>query len=644
MSGADVVLNVDDYGPGRYVRSKVLRQAGFQVVEAASGEEALALTRTARPDLVLLDVDLPGVSGNEVCRQIKEDPSLKSIAVLHLTAAFRRGSDHARALDLGADGYLVEPVEPDVLVATVRSLLRTRRAEQAVRAAATQWQATFDAISDGVCLLDVDGRIVRHNGVLRGLAGEAEAVLGRRFTDVFAEWLTPELARRVALAVARCARDAMEVRVGGRHLEIDLEPMQAEDDRRGSVCIVRDVSERTRVARIEADLLEFERAARAAAEEANRAKDEFLAVLSHELRTPLAAMLGWVRLLASRRLDEMDTARALEVVERNIRLQTQLVEDLLDVSRIVSGKLRIEAGPVDAQAVVGTAVDAVAAAAAAKRIRLDVSCGDVGWVVGDAARLGQVMSNLLSNAVKFTPAGGEVSLRAERQDGRIRIAVRDTGQGIDGRLLPHIFERFRQGEGASQRSHTGLGLGLAIVRHVVDLHGGVVTASSDGIGRGATFTVELPAADPPGDQPRRQGDRLVVEAEAGLRGVRVLVVEDDEDTRGMLVAVLREGGADVRAEPGVGAAIEAIAEYRPDILVSDIGMPDGDGYDLIGRVRGMQGDPAASVRAIALTAFAGRSDADQALTAGFDRYLAKPVEPAILMAAVAELARGARVS
>lgn len=642
MSAGDVVLNVDDYGPGRYVRSKVLQQAGFRVVEAASGEEALALTRTVRPDLVLLDVDLPDVSGHEVCRQIKEDPALRSIAVLHLTAAFRRGRDHARALDLGADGYLVEPVEPDVLVATVRSLLRTRRAEQAVREAATQWQATFDAISDGVCLLDVDGRIVRHNVVLRGLAGEAE-VLGRGFTDVFAGWLTPGLARRFAQAVARCERDAMEVRVGGRHLEIELEPMQAEDDRRGCVCIVRDVSERTRVARIEADLLEFERAARTAAEEANRAKDEFLAVLSHELRTPLAAMLGWVRLLASRRLDERDTARALEVVDRNIRLQTQLVEDLLDVSRIVSGKLRIEAGPVEVRVVVGTAVDAVAAAAAAKRIRLDVACGDVGWLIGDAARLGQVMSNLLSNAVKFTPVGGQVFLHAERQDGRIRIAVRDTGQGIDAMLLPHIFDRFRQGEGASQRSHTGLGLGLAIVRHVVDLHGGMVTASSEGIGSGATFTVDLPAADPPADQPRRQ-ETPSVEPEASLRGVRVLVVEDDEDTRGMLVAVLREGGADVRAEPGVGAALEAMSQYRPDILVSDIGMPDGDGYALIGRVRGMQGDRAASVRAIALTAFAGRSDADQALTAGFDRYLAKPVEPAILMAAVAELVRGDRAS
>jgi PAS domain S-box-containing protein len=637
MSGAELVLNVDDYGPGRYVRTKVLRQAGFEVLEAASGEEALAITRTARPHLLLLDVDLPDVSGYEVCRRIKVDPELQTTAVLHLTAAFRLGRDHARALDLGADGYLVEPVDPDVLVATVRSLLRAQRAEHAVRTAAVEWQATFDAIGDGVGLLDAEGRIVRHNAVLRGLVGAVHDVHGRPFTDVVAGWLHPADVERCAAALGAGKPAVVELQVGHRHLEIDLEPVASEDVRSGIVVVVRDISERKRVEQIEAELLESERAARASAEEANRAKDDFLAVLSHELRTPLAAMLGWVRLLGSRRLDAEASARALEVIDRNIRLQSQLVEDLLDVSRIVSGKLRIEVGPVDTRAIIGSAVDAAAATAAARRIRLDVSGGDVGSVMGDAARLGQVLNNLLSNAMKFTPAGGSVRLHAERAGGRVRIAVQDTGQGIESSLLPHIFDRFRQGEGASQRSHTGLGLGLAIVRHVVELHGGVVAVHSEGIGHGATFTVELPAAEAAAEPAPRQDGALVFGEDRSLRGVRVLVVEDDDDTRGMLAAVLREGGADVRAEPGVGAALGAMSEYRPHVLVSDIGMPDGNGYELIGRVRRMGAARAASVRAVALTAFAGQADAEEALKAGFDRYLAKPVEPATLMTVIAEL-------
>jgi PAS domain S-box-containing protein len=640
MSGPNgVVLNVDDYAPARYARTKVLRQAGFEVLEAASGQETVDICRSAWPHLVLLDIDLPDMSGYEVCRILKSDVATRPIQVLHLTAAFRQGRDHALALDLGADGFLVEPVEPEVLLATVRALIRTRRAEEAVREAATEWQATFDAISDGVCLLDLDGRIRRCNAVFVDLLGGQE-VLGEHWLKAVGDRVASDDRDKLVTGLTRPGRTTLEIATGDRDLHVSLDPLiDAAGTHRGRVCIVRDVSERKRIEHIKTDLLAMERQARAEAEEANRAKDEFLAVLSHELRTPLTAMLGWVRLLRGGRLEPGAAGNALEVIERNVRLQAQLVEDLLDVSRIVSGKLRIEARPVSVAGIVRAGVEAIATAAAARGVALEAACpASVGFVLGDPARLEQVLVNLLSNAVKFTPAGGRASITVERASDRVCIAVRDTGAGIDAALLPHVFERFRQAQGADHRSHSGLGLGLTIVRHLVELHGGTVRAESQGAGQGAAFTVELPVFETPG---------LVSSGEAGpesapaaaLERVRVLLVEDNDDTRGMLTAALRGGGAEVEAARSMEAALEALAAYRPDVVVSDIGMPGGDGYDLIRSIRRSGAEPGVHTPAIALTAFAAQGDIDRALAAGYDRHLAKPVEPALLVSTIAELVR-----
>ena len=391
-------------------------------------------------------------------------------------------------------------------------------------------------------------------------------------------------------------------------------------------------------------LEEIEQAARAEAEAANRTKDEFLATLSHELRTPLSAVLGWARMLRAGQVDDDMMARALETIERNARLQAQLIEDLLDVSRIISGKLRLEVRPVELPPVIDAALDVVRPAAEAKGVVLEAALDrEMGPVAGDAARLQQVVWNLLSNAVKFTPKGGRVDVRLQRVAGRAEIQVTDTGAGIAPELLPHIFERFRQGDGSSTRSHGGLGLGLAIVRHLVELHGGSARAVSEGAGRGSAFTVSLPLAviwtpapaahaESPGGQPR------TLAPSPTLAGVRVLIVDDLDDARDLLQTVLEQYGAEVQTAGSAPTALASLAQSPVHVLVSDIEMPDQDGYALIRALRARQPAPEAFIPAGALTAYASAGDRSRALAAGFQVHVAKPVDPAELVEIVGKLA------
>jgi len=382
-----------------------------------------------------------------------------------------------------------------------------------------------------------------------------------------------------------------------------------------------------------AELYRREQRARAEAETANRSKDEFLALLSHELRTPLQSMVGWVRLLRRGALDRAATARALETIDRNAQAQARIIGDLLDISRIVAGKLRIDLRPLNLVAVIGTAVESARPEAAARGILLaTVLDRDPVEVEGDPERLQQVLANLLSNALKFTPSGGSVQVRLEREGDRARIAVRDTGPGISADLLPYVFDRFRQADSSATRAHGGLGLGLAIVRHLVELHHGTVRAESGGPTPGATLIVELPLSRGARAAERRwaaSGETAGADRPS-LAGLSVVVVDDDADTRLMLTVALREHGAEVRAVPSVAEAIVALAETPADVLISDISMPDEDGYSLIRTLRARgQGLPA-----LALTALARVEDTERALAAGFQRCLAKPVDPAELAAIV----------
>jgi signal transduction histidine kinase len=385
-------------------------------------------------------------------------------------------------------------------------------------------------------------------------------------------------------------------------------------------------------------LLEREQQARLQAQAANRAKDEFLATLSHELRTPLNAILGWATLLSGGRLDPDTTRRAAAIIERNTRLQAQLIDDLLDISRIITGKLRLEFGTVGVAGLIESALDSVRPAAQAKQITLMHAFDDPGQIEGDAARLQQVVWNLLHNAIKFTPEGGRVSVAAAARDGTVAVTVTDTGQGIDPAFLPHVFERFRQQDSATTRAHGGLGLGLSIVRHLVELHGGHVTAASGGPGAGATFTVTLPASSrpavaPPGTAAAAPG--LAPDA-ASLEGIHVLVLHHDGDFRADAAGILGDIGARVTMATTVDEAIDAVAHERPDAIVSEIALPGEDGYSLIRRVRALDdGEPPIPAAAVTMTPTAG--DRSRALLSGYQAHLSVPLDAAELSAVVAAL-------
>lgn len=401
--------------------------------------------------------------------------------------------------------------------------------------------------------------------------------------------------------------------------------------------------------RLSANLLIREGKARAEAEAANRLKDEFLATVSHELRTPLNSILGWSQLLRTGTLDETATTRALKTIERNTQTLAQIIEDLLDVSRIIAGKLRMDVRPVKLDSVVEAALESIRPATDAKNIRLEVSLNPgVGAVSGDSGRLQQVVWNLLSNAIKFTPSGGQVSVKLERVGARARITVSDSGEGIGEEFLPYVFDRFRQADSTFARMHGGLGLGLAIVRHLVELHGGSVGADSLGKGEGATFTVSFPLLAPErnaGARPEPLVDTCqpALEEPKDLAGLSVMIVDDELDAREVLVAMLELRGAKVIVASSAAEALEALANATngsmPDVLVSDIGMPGEDGFALISKVRAMEPERGGNIPAIALTSYARAEDRTRVLAAGYQRHMAKPVEPSSLAIAVASLAR-----
>jgi PAS domain S-box-containing protein len=485
-------------------------------------------------------------------------------------------------------------------------------------------------------------RIVRSENApeLLGLPVESDARGGAEFT----ERIHPDDRERVRDAVRRALDTGQPVAAEFRLIRPDgtvlwlLDDGRFEVDERGEPVrmrgIIRDITER--------------KAAELEAQAANRAKDEFLAVLSHELRTPLTSILGWVRMLQSRTLDRAATARALSVIERNTRLQAQLIDDLLDVSRIASGEFELDRAVVNPVTVVEAALESLRAVAQSRSLALESSLDPrAGTVWADPARLQQVVWNLLSNAIKFTPAGGRVTVRLENAGDRVRIAVEDTGKGIAPEFLPYVFDRFRQADSTHTRSHGGLGLGLTIVRELVERHGGSVRAESAGEGAGATFVVTLPASAPSPETvaPSAAAPLAAVpatggEVAPGLDGVRVLVVDDEVDARLLFAAVLRAAGAQVTSAESAAEALALIADAKPHVLLSDIAMPGVDGYELIRRVRGLDG-PIGRIPAVAVTAYARTEDQDRAMRAGFDRHLAKPVEPGCLVGVVNQLVHAA---
>ncbi|HYE21482.1 MAG TPA: GAF domain-containing protein [Tepidisphaeraceae bacterium] len=530
-----------------------------------------------------------------------------------------------------------------------------------------QLRAIVGSMTEGLIVSDAAGNLLEWNAAALAMHGFASVEEVRRhlaaFTQIF-ELRTPAgaLLELDQWPMSRVLRGETVVgcELSVRRTDTGLElfvsysgaPVRDADGRVAlAILTVHDVTDRKAVERAREDLLVRERAARAEAERASRMKDEFLATLSHELRTPLNAILGWAQILRAGdgTTTADDLSQGLEVIERNARAQTRIIEDLLDMSRIISGKVRLDVQRVDLAPVVRAAVETVQPAADARGIRVQAVLDPAARPVsGDPERLQQVFWNLLSNAIKFTPRGGRVQVLLERVNSHLEVSVTDTGEGIRPEFLPYVFDRFRQADATTTRRHGGLGLGLAIVKQLVELHGGSVRAKSAGPGAGATFIVALPltavdaapaADDEPGERRHpAQGGAADLNTCVQIAGVRVLVVDDEPDARALLARVLEGCQARVRTAGSADEALALLAAERPDVLVSDIGMPGEDGYALIRKVRSLGPDRGGAVPAIALTAYARAEDRMRAVLAGFQMHVAKPVEPAELITMVASLA------
>lgn len=637
------VLVVDDNPATRYSTARVVRAAGFRTAEAETGAEALEQVQQG-VSAVVLDVHLPDTDGFEVCRIIRSRPATATLPVVHLSAEFVRNEDRVTGLNAGADGYMVHPVEPAVLVATLQALIRARTAEDRLRRSEQRFRAIYDQAQSGIALVDGQGRFADANPAFMLILGRDRAALvGQRISD----FAPPQWRAFVADKVARGADSGAPWRgefpllgAGGRevHLEWSISSHVEQGVR---IAIAIDVSDRHELEQRRRDVLEREQAARVVAERHSRTKDDFIAVLSHELRTPLNAIVGWVHIL-KRRGVLPEGMRGIEAIERNAKTQARIISDILDVSRINSGKLRLEPEWADPAELVASSIESLSGAVNERRIGIDTEvegAHDPVWI--DPARYQQIFWNLMTNAIKFSPEGGRVVVRLQRRGDRLVLEVQDFGQGIKPDFIPHLFDRFSQSDAPGNRSHGGLGLGLSIVKHLVDLHGGEVAAHSAGAGHGTLMRVDLPAepgvdAAPP-EAPDTDGGMDSVDHPAdALEGLDVVLVEDDREASDMMQVVLSDRGARVRLATDYDTALLELQKAWPDVLVSDIGLPGRDGYELVRRVRELEAERGLPrLPVIALTAFARAEDQRKTLAAGFDLHLGKPLRPHLLLEAIA---------
>jgi hypothetical protein len=494
------------------------------------------------------------------------------------------------------------------------------------------YREIFSHSKEAIAIIDPDGFYLQQNGAHFTLLGYADGDLEGKTPAIY---LGEETFRSIFKELLRTGEYSGETicrtRSGEeRTIELSIFTMRSGlGEPQCYVSIKRDITARKKTEAKLAQLLVRERAARADAEKANRLKDEFLATLSHELRTPLNAVIGWSRILKTGRLDKESSAHAIEVIERNAWAQKQIIEDILDVSRVITGKLQLHLGPVNLVSVVNAALDAVRPALEAKDIRVETQFpSDLKVIAGDVDRLQQVVWNLLSNASKFTPVGGTVGIRVTQDDTYVEIEISDTGPGIAAEFLPHVFERFRQADGSTTRTHGGLGLGLAIVRHLVELHGGSIGAENISAQSGAVFTLKLPLPSTALSLDHVPQVTPVDEkvTEVDLENVRILVVEDELDALDLIMIDLTAHGAKVRGASSASQAFELLDSDQFDLLISDIGMADTDGYNFIRQVRKHEGEKGDHIPAIALTAYARTQDRIRAIAAGYNTHVAKPVE------------------
>jgi PAS domain S-box-containing protein len=620
------ILVVDDNPASLYSTSRILRSGGFEVIEATTGTDALA---AAEQDvaLIVLDINLPDIDGLEVCRRLRARSHTAFLPIVHLTATFVAHDDHQHGLSAGGDSYLTHPVDPPVLIATVRALLFARQADIVRRTTDARFRTVFELASSGIALLDTDLVYRDVNPEFCRIAGRKRSdIVGKGCIDIIAP-AHHEMCRTLHVALADGGRweGSMPVlRPDGSVADVEWR-IVAENGHGARIAIATNVTDRER-------LLASERAARTEAERSNQIKDEFLATLSHELRNPLNAMLGWATVLRRKNVTPAMLAQGLDAIERNSRVQSHLIEDLLDFAGIRFGKMRIEVDAIPPSRAVEAAVEVVSSQAKIKGVQIAAQIDDrEAYVMADDSRLQQIVWNLLTNAIKFTPAGGRIDVRGRRDGEQYEIAVSDSGSGISPEFLPQIFERFSQQESGAGKSFAGLGIGLTIVKHLVDIHHGTIEVASEGVGKGATFRVRLPLTE-------NRPSAIPSDHTTRLRKMRILIVEDDADARALITRILTDAGALVSDVSTAEEAMSRIRAATPDLLVSDIGMPQLDGYQLLRNVRAA-GFDAERLPAIALTAFSRVQDREDAMAAGFQVHLAKPVKAEALMAAVANLTR-----
>lgn len=683
------VLLVDDHPENLIALEAILGGLGQNLVKAQSGEEALRCLLHQDFAVILLDVQMPSMDGFETAALVRQRERSRSTPIIFLTAFNTNDELMVKGYSLGAVDYLFKPINPTILTSKVtvfvdlfkKNLEVKRQAAQlaAINGELKHSEERFRLLSRcspvGIFLMDTNGRYTYANPSCQAICG---------FT-VQENWQTDwtnsihfQDRNRVLTEWSDCIRQGQaysdEFRIetldsGLKWVHVRSSPMLADrGELLGHVGTIEDITDRKQ-AETARDQIIREQAARQQAEAANRMKDEFLAIVSHELRTPLNSILGWSQLLLNRRLDETTTSRALQTIERNARSQAQLIEDILDVSQIIRGKLRLVMQPVQIISLLEAVMESVRPLADDRSIHIENQFDpSVDKVYGDSERIRQIIWNLLSNAIKFTSENGRVTVKltrvtkeqlAARNSSRsidhtfydidtcltstlpetaeyAQIQVSDTGIGISADFLPHVFDRFRQADSTTTRPYGGLGLGLAIVHHLVEQHGGAIWADSDGEGKGSTFTVSLPLLAAEADEAAADASQADQNGKVpSLDQVQVLVVEDHDDTRDFIVMVLQQAGAEVTAVASVNEALQHLECEQPHVLISDIGMPQEDGYKLIRQVRDQEANQEQHIPAIALTAYVRAEDQNKALEAGFEMHVAKPVEPGELVVLVA---------
>jgi PAS domain S-box-containing protein len=623
MISSTLILNVDDNDGARYAKTRILQAAGFQVVEASNGTDALAIVKRGEVALVLLDVKLPDINGIEVCRRIKASPDSAMVLVLQTSAALTGRADKIRGLEGGADNYLAAPIEADELVANVNALLRMRQTQTALRDSEERFRQLTDNIEDVFWMFSVPARTLEYvSPAYAAIWGRGEESLQQP-----AGWLEavhPEDRGHVA-ALWNAVPDVP-------HYEAEFRLVM----RDGAVRWVRDrlfpVRDRHgaiyRVARVTSDISrrrEMESLLRAA----DNNKNEFLATLAHELRNPLSPIRNAAALLGAKGAGAEHQARACEVITRQVDHLAHLVDDLLDVARISEGKIALRKEEVEMKAVIAQAIETAGPLIHSRDHRLEVSQpAEQIWVMGDPVRLAQSMGNLLHNAAKFTPRGGRIKVEVTLEGGTVRIAVQDNGIGIAEDNLSRIFGMFTQVAAPPDRAPEGLGIGLSLVSRLLEMHGGRLSVSSPGIGLGSTFTVELPVLRVL--EPLQAAGPAAGESSgrAASGGRRVLLVDDNVDAMEMMSFLLAEMGYDAHATADATHLVDLALERKPDVIVLDIGLPGVDGYELARMLK--QHPQLKSIRLVAHTGYGSPEDRRKAREAGFDAHLVKPAELADL--------------